>query len=141
LILLDRNLSDFQQKVKQEHWHWCDFFVHDLEEVSQLFSRHVNEVGLSDFIRLVPDPVLPLNVIVLAHKLQELESSSVSDDTLLVVDLFIDCDGFKHILPENVFLVDVVKVVVVDCCRGEGVVGVLFGITIVYILEDELSKF
>jgi hypothetical protein len=38
-----------------------------LEEVTELFGGDVDEVGLTDFFRLVPDPVLALDVVVLAH--------------------------------------------------------------------------
>lgn len=69
LVLLYRDLRDFEQKVEQKHGHFGDVLVHDLEQVAEFLGGDVDKIGLSDFIRLVPDPVLALDVVILAHEL------------------------------------------------------------------------
>ena len=69
LILLYRDLRDFEQKVKQKHGNFGDVLVHDLEQVAEFLGGDVDKIGLSDFFRLVPDPVFALDVVVLTHEL------------------------------------------------------------------------
>lgn len=69
LVLLYRDLRDFEQKVEQKHGHFGDVLVHDLEQVAELLGGDVDKIGLPDFVRLVPDPVFAFDVVVLAHEL------------------------------------------------------------------------
>lgn len=139
--MFDRNLSDFEQEIKQEHGHWGNLMVHDLEEVSELLGGNVDEVGLSDFFWLVPNPVLTLNIVVFAHELEELEGASVSNNALFVVNLLIYCDWLEDVFPQHVFFSDVVEIIVVDSCWGESIVGVFSDVTIINIFEDKLAQF
>jgi hypothetical protein len=141
LVLIDWNLSHFEQEIQQKHRHWSNVLIQSLEQVSKLFSSNIDEIGLSDFIGLVPDPVFTFDVVVFAHELKELEGSSVGDDAFLVIDLFVCVGGFENVFPEDVFFVDVVEVVVVDGSGGEDVVGVLFDVAIVDVFEDEFAEF
>ena len=63
---------------------------------------------------LVPDPIFALDIIVLTHELQEFKSSSVSDNTLFIVDLFINCNWLEHIFSQHVFLCGIVEIIVIN---------------------------
>lgn len=113
--MFDRNLCDLEQEIKKEHRNWCNFIIHNLEEVSEFFSGDINKVSLSDFFRLIPNPVFTLNVIVFTHKLEKLECTPVSNYTFFVVDLLINCDRFKYIFSKDIFFINIIKVIVVYC--------------------------
>jgi hypothetical protein len=134
-------LRDFEQKVKQKHGHFGDVLVHDLEQVAEFLGGDVDKIGLSDFFRLVPDPVFALDVVILTHELQKLEGSPVSDDTLLIVDLFVDCRGLEYVFPEHKLLVNIVEIVVVNCGGRKDVIWIFFNVAVVDIFKDELTEF
>ena len=115
--------------------------VHDLEEVSELLGGNIDEVGLSDFFWLVPNPVLTLNIVVFAHELEELEGASVSNNALFVVNLLIYSDRLEDVFSQHVFFSDVVEIIVVDSCWGEGIVGVFSDVAIINVFEDKLAQF
>ena len=74
--------------------------------------------------------------------MQEFESSSISYYTHLVVNLFVSSDRFEDVLSEDVFLINIVKVIVIDCSCGKYVLNVLIVyVGVVNIFEDELTKF
>ncbi len=73
--------------------------------------------------------------------MQELECSSVGDDALLVVDLFVYCEGLEYVFPQHILPVDIVEVIVVNSRGRKDVIGVLLDVAVVYVLEDELAEF
>jgi hypothetical protein len=141
LVLLDWDLGHFKQEIYQKHRYWGNVLVKGLEQVSELFSGHINEIGLPDFIWLMPDPVFTFNIIVFAHELQELEGSSVGDYAFLVVDLLIGGGGFEDIFSEDIFFIDVVKVIVVNGSGRKGIVRVFFDISVIDVFKDEFAQF
>ena len=80
MISLDWNLSDFKDKVKQEHRHIADVSIEGNKQISDFFGSKTNKVYTFVLVLLSPDEIFTLNVVVLAQKLQKLKSSSICPD-------------------------------------------------------------
>lgn len=80
LVLVYWNLCDLKYKVKQEERNFFNLIAEYVEQVSQLFSCNVDEIVLLCFLWLDSNEILAFLVIVLAQKLQELKSPSISSD-------------------------------------------------------------
>lgn len=110
-----------------------------MKQVPQLLGSNINKVGLPDFIRLEPNPIFPLDIIILTQELQELKRPPIRRHTLLIVDLLISRNGLKHILPQHKLLTHIIEVIVVNRCSRELVLWILPYIPIINILQYKLA--
>jgi hypothetical protein len=124
LIQFDWDLRDFEDEFEEEHGDFADFAVEGSEEVPDFGGGGADEVEVLHFVLLIPDELLPLDVVVLAQQLQELEGPSIGTHARFGVDFLVGGLRFEDVLPVCVAFAELIEIVVVDGGGGELVLAV-----------------
>ena len=114
LVQLHRNLSHFQDEIKQEERNLGYFRSQEEEDISNFLGSNFDKIEILQLIFLIPNKIFAISIIILTKQLKELKSSFISPYTSILMYFLISSFRFKDILPPDKLSFGLIKIIIIN---------------------------